>query len=574
MKEKKSFYKIILEMDGKPISKYGELIENCDFGRFVLRCGDKAFDKEKAVAHFSVRVPQSLANFPLDLIESPLRRTALEDLILRSFSNELDLISGYDNSGVARKQITIADPAQKILPRSALEINEDYVEARIVIKLPFKTLSYGSGDARVIDGEAACDVFFNDLVNAVEQSMIYCNLDPERIDSALELMEDASHLRKELSTRGLTAFVRQGSLLSRMSDCDLPDYEDLNPLMVEESAEIDFEVPNGGSVRGLGIPTGLTVIIGEANAGRTDLMKALGDGIYNHVAGDGREMAISMTDTAAINSDTGRSVQRVDISPFFAGEDSSLKSYSSNSADRFCSQAASFIEMIEAGARVLLLDESTSDPEFLSGDQRVSALLNSKKRVSLVEIARQLVDELDISIIVAGGANVAEYLPLADNVFKIEAGKVANITEAVKSQDLPAPEQQHLADISRLLDVQRYIMPSSINATCGEKNVVVEAIDRDIFQFGRNSVDVSSASQIAGIYQTNTIGQVIYYARLRYIDGETPLQQVLDMIDRDLTKDGLAGLTPEVRGDLARPRRYEIAAALNRLRAMRIARDK
>jgi hypothetical protein len=77
--------------------------------------------------------------------------------------------------------------------------------------------------------------------------------------------------------------------------------------------------------------------------------------------------------------------------------------------------------------------------------------------------------------------------------------------------------------------------------------------------------------QIADIYQTLTIGRILYYAKLRYLDEPRPIREVLDLIDRDLSTEGLESLTRDLRGDLARPRRYEIAAALNRLQTLRIA---
>jgi hypothetical protein len=45
----------------------------------------------------------------------------------------------------------------------------------------------------------------------------------------------------------------------------------------------------------------------------------------------------------------------------------------------------------------------------------------------------------------------------------------------------------------------------------------------------------------------------------------------MDLIDRDLGTEGLECLSRDLRGDLARPRRYEIAAALNRLDSMRVS---
>ncbi len=49
------------------------------------------------------------------------------------------------------------------------------------------------------------------------------------------------------------------------------------------------------------------------------------------------------------------------------------------------------------------------------------------------------------------------------------------------------------------------------------------------------------------------------------------LCSLLDALDRELDEEGLDALTPYPVGHLARPRRLEVAAALNRLRGVRMA---
>jgi hypothetical protein len=70
--------------------------------------------------------------------------------------------------------------------------------------------------------------------------------------------------------------------------------------------------------------------------------------------------------------------------------------------------------------------------------------------------------------------------------------------------------------------------------------------------------------------QLNAIGQALYYARQRYMDGQRTLPQILNEVMADLDREGLDVLDRRSVGDLARFRRYELAAALNRLRTLRI----
>ena len=99
----------------------------------------------------------------------------------------------------------------------------------------------------------------------------------------------------------------------------------------------------------------------------------------------------------------------------------------------------------------------------------------------------------------------------------------------------------------------------------------ITAPDAHHLAFGRCTVDLTAVRQLADRHQTATIGQILYYAKLRYLDEGRPIREVLDLVDRDLSTEGLECLTRELRGDLARPRRYEIAAALNRLDTLRIS---
>lgn len=558
MKDKKEFYNILQSLDGKPYAEYEMLVDECDFGRFILRVATDKFDPAVECYAFTLRVPQTVASFPSDLFETPVRRTALEDLLTRKFANAVE------SAGLSEK-IGIAVEGTTILPRTAMFMTKEFVEARIVIALPYKTLPFGrGGDNRVIDATAAEELFFEVLPDVVNASMVFCNVDPEEVEYVVEMMEDATRVRQSLPSSGLISFVAEGSLL----DGNLQG----EPLLVDESAAMEMEVPNGDPVNGFGIPAGLTVIVGEDSADRAELVDAIARGVYNHAVGDGREYVITVSDAVQVTSEEGRSVQRVDVSPFVknGAADKDCVMFTCENSDAFSAQAASTVEALEAGARVLIFDEATSDVEFLGCDARVAALYDSRK-IPLVARVRQLVDELGLSVIVAGSSAVGQFLPLADTVLKIQENSVSNITEQVKELDIPVYPEAEQVDMGAILDRSRWIMPSSIDPSCLDEDVVVEADYKELLRFGRQLIDLSGVTQIADEFQTETIGHILYYARLRYMDERTPLREVLDLIDRDLTNQGLGTLSHDVRGDMARPRRYEIAATLNRLRSFRVS---
>jgi len=355
---------------------------------------------------------------------------------------------------------------------------------------------------------------------------------------------------------------------------DTPDYESLLSVEVDENLVEEIEVPHAGAVRGVGIPSGLTLVLGESDAGRVELMNAVAQGIYNHNPGDGREHVVTVADAVSIRADVGRSVQQVDISAFVNELPGGVNpsSYSTKSAGAFVSQAAATAEALEAGARVLLFDEHSSSSTFLSVDTRVSALIGESSRNTLAARARQMVDELGISIVVSGSSLVAEFIPVADKVLKVENFRVTDITEEAKTLDIVVPEAVgNKSSLSSMLTRSRWVMPSSIDPSIGREDLVIHTDEIDYLQFGRSIVDLDGVRQIADADQARAIGFILYYAKLRYMDEGYSLREILDLVDRDLSNEGLNALAREIRGDLARPRRYEVAATLNRLPAFRVS---
>jgi len=569
MKDRKEFYGLLAEIDGKPFAEYERLIGDFDFARYVIKCSkiETAADGEFPV--FNIRVPQSIAELPGHLYDSPVRRTALEDLLTRNLCAAAAQIARFNESGWARRNIMVAEPGQKILPRTSVLVTKEYIDARIRIAMPYKVFSSGE---RLVDGEMARKVFFEDLPEVVSTSLFCCNLDLAEAEEFVNGMEDADRVRQSLSTLGLVSFVGEGSLLAREQDSDLPDYDRFIPFEVAEATCTEIEVPNAGKVTGLGISAGLTVVLGDAANGRKDFMSALAAGVFNHIPGDGREGVVTVSDAVQIAADRGRNVQEVNITPFLSeSEYGNPASFSTPAADSFISQAASVIEALEVGARVLIVDENSSAPAFLTTDARIAGLLGSTPRTSLAQRARQIVDELGISLIVGGENLVAEYIPVADTVLKVEGFQVTDITEQAKALNLAVPPEAPAVNLAPMLARSRWIMPSSIDAAVGSKDQVIEAIDLNAIQYGRSVIELDSVSQIADESQTLTIGLLLYYAKLRYMQEGYPLREMLDMIDRDLSSEGLGTIVRDLRGDLARPRRYEVAAALNRLPTFRVS---
>ena len=558
MRDKREFDGILRSIRGGEPAEYDKLVGDFDFTRFVLHSLRIGATAESTDTLFVLHVPQLIAGFPAELHKTPIRRTALEDLLARKVAAAIDARAGH--MGDARSRLVfIARPGPQILPRSSIVVAQDFVEARIIVRLPLR-------DGCVHSDEARC-IFFEDIPTIVNDALIYCNLDEEEVDRFIRTMEDADQIRQSLLKRGLVSFASRGAKLCA-------DGAGLTLDVADEDA-VALDLPHAGTVRGVGIPAGITVIVGDPYSGRSELIRAMAYGIYNHAPGAGREMVVSVPDAVEVLARKGRSVRRVDVSPFLGprpGRD--VKEFTTDSATAAESQMASVVEAVQAGAQVLLLDEASSDPAFLAADIRLSLSDPAAPQpvIPLAARARQIADEWRVSLVIGACACAEEFVPAADTVLLIENGRVRNMTKKAKEMFGSAESVSgRLPALPSLSERKRWVVPSSIDPSCGREDAVIEALGIRRLRFGRHVIDLSDVPQVVDESQTMTIGLLLYYAKLHYLDEGRTFVEMLDQIDQDLSSEGLDALSREMRGDLARPRRFEVAAALNRLESLRIA---
>ena len=128
----------------------------------------------------------------------------------------------------------------------------------------------------------------------------------------------ADALRSMLAERGLIAFVADGSVLPRSSGVDDRPMRGESVILFSspESLRVEFSLPNAGTVAGMGVAEGVTLIVGGGYHGKSTLLRGIERGVYNHRPGDGRELVVSAVDLVKIRAEDGRSVSGVDISAF------------------------------------------------------------------------------------------------------------------------------------------------------------------------------------------------------------------------------------------------------------------
>ena len=122
-------------------------------------------------------------------------------------------------------------------------------------------------------------------------------------------------------------------------------------------------------------------------------------------------------------------------------------------------------------------------------------------------------------------------------------------------------------------------LAESFDASRGRREVKIDAKAADLILYGREAIDLRCVEQLVDLSQTRAVGAAIHLATERFMDGKATLRQVVERVDEFFDRRGLDELDPFHRagqhpGNFARPRRLEIAAAINRLRTVRMRQNR
>ena len=562
---------ILGRIDGRGYKAYGDLRGAYDFGDFRLGIDHVQGDPFAAPSRIRLRIDRPRAGFPDSLAANRIRRIALADYLTRQLEAAIRRhVRGKRGSGRSG-EVGIDHPGQEVLERTSLLILPGEIEARLTVGLP-------AAGRRVLARQAEA-VFFDELPRLALDALVYRPGDDSPLRNHVQVVEDQQALREQLEERKLVAFVANHSMLPRRSGVD--DRPLLAgkghvavPFQSPDSMQVQLERPNAGPVTGMGIPPGVTLIVGGGFHGKSTLLRALERGVYNHIPGDGREWALSIDSAVKIRAEDGRSVASVDISPFINnlpyGKDT--RSFSTENASGSTSQAANIMESLEAGCRLLLIDEDTSATNFMIRDARMQRLIGKSQEpiTPFVDKAATLYRQHGVStVLVMGGSG--DYFDVADQVVAMQEYRPQDVRRQVDRvlSEFPSLRQSEGGrDFGPL--PSRIPLTESFDASKGRREVKINPKGLDQILFGRISIDLSALEQLVDSSQTNAIGEAIhYFARHCASSGMTVLEGIQEL-EEVLDRQGLDALKPFKVGNLARPRRFEIAAAINRMRTLRI----
>jgi len=381
---------ILLRIDGKGYKAYKAIQGGYDFGSFVLFIDHVQGDPFASPSRVRALVDLTQSGIPPELYRSQVRSVALRDHLARIFDERLKSVvrgqRGMGKSGL----ISIDRGGQEIIDRTAVVMSGGNIETRFVVGLP--------AAGRTILGREALEVFFDEIPKVVQGSLFAESLSLSGIRDHVETVENQKFLRDRLDDLGLVAFVGNGSILPRKSGVDdRPMQADVVSFRSPPELEMEVDFPNQKSLKGMGVPRGVTLIVGGGFHGKSTLLHAIERGVYDHLPGDGREFVVTHSGATKIRAENGRHVEKVNIEPFISQLPMAkeTKAFSTENASGSTSQAANILEALEVGAKVLLVDEDTSATNFMIRDQRMQALVAKDKEpiTPFVDKVRRLYEE-------------------------------------------------------------------------------------------------------------------------------------------------------------------------------------
>ncbi len=561
--------KTLRRIDGRGYPAYRDLKGTWRLPPYTLEVRRVQGDPFAAPSRVAVILDPAWAGHDASTLATPSRRTGLSCLLARTFAAAARRARRGSGSGRSG-EIAMADPGQVVLPNTAVLVGPDgAIEARFTLGLP--------AAGRRILGRAAERLLLDTLPALVQSTLPHRAHSPETLARHAHVNEDADFMRAQLDERGLVAFVANGSILPRRSGIDdRPLSADrATPFESPPNLRVTLDRANAAPISGMGVPRGVTLLVGGGYHGKSTVLDAVAQGVYNHRPGDGRECVVTDPTAMKVQAEDGRSVAGVDISPFIGalpgGQDT--RAFSTPNASGSTSQAAAIIEALEARSRLLLIDEDTAATNFMIRDRRMQALVKGDDEpiTPFIDRVRSLRDDVGAStLLVIGGSG--DYLDVADRVVGMIRYRPVDLTDAARqvAADLPTGRRTHEGPV-RWPARHRFPDPRSISARRGRRARSIKVRSRDTVDFGQERIELGGVRQIVSYAQTRAVALAVDLVR-NYMGAGIAVEDVLAALGEALEREGLDVLDSGRTGDLALPRVQDVAAALGRLRNLRLVR--
>ncbi|MCD8118977.1 MAG: ABC-ATPase domain-containing protein [Lachnospiraceae bacterium] len=599
---------LLRQIDHRGYPAYKSTAGSYRFSNYVLSIDHVQGDPFASPSDVGIHIAGRAAGFPEEYWRDRHRRVALADRLVRAFGNAASKFSFQASGSGKSGLIQVSRPGQEILERSACTVSPE--DGSIVLELHVGFPAQG----RTINSRELEKILFDFLPKCAEQTLFYRSYDREKLKRVIDLADDQKYIRGQLKELGLVAFVADGAILPRESGISDRPMRGGIPFVSPESMAVTLRLPRAGDRRGMGIPRGITMIAGGGYHGKSTLLKALELGVYDHIAGDGREYVITDASAVKLRAEDGRSITGVDISMFIRdlpnGKDT--VSFSTEDASGSTSQAANVAEAIETGSSVFLIDEDTSATNFMIRDELMQRVITSDSEpiIPFIDRVEELYRVHGISTVLVVGScgtwfykadhiiQMKQYLPVDITEFaKKVAGQWRGLSNAGAAEQIPkdgrnpagstetSEEQGMIGTAESRQDDKRGTIGAADGKSLPAKSsrllrTTLRPDDRmkirssgvESVSVDREEIDLRYVEQICDREQTALLGAAMKYAVAHLMDGRYSADQIAGRICTILEREGIGGILGGrfVPAGYAVPRKQEIAACINRFRRLTV----
>lgn len=558
---------LLNRIDHRGYPAYKDTRGTYQFPGYVLSIDHVQGDPFASPSKVSVHVKGKTAAFPQELYREAHQRIALQDELTRQFGRRAEQFAfkakGSGKSGL----ISVSRCGQEVLERTACRIDPSSGDIILRMEIGFPA------NGRTINARELEKILFDFVPECVKHALLYKNVDAKRLRSIIDLAEDQHYIREMLPKMGLCAFVADGSILPRESGISPRPMKGGVKFRSPKELEVTMELPHRGKITGIGIRKGITLIVGGGYHGKSTLLKALELGVYDHIAGDGREYVITDHTAMKIRAEDGRSIRKTDISMFINdlpnGRDT--VGFCTEDASGSTSQAANVVESIEAGASLLLIDEDTSATNFMIRDELMQRVIHRDMEpiTPFIERIRELYEDYGISTVIVAGSSGA-YFHIADTIIQMDRYVPKDITEYAKKEAESYPVITGPEVPAEKPDFRRCPQPSP--AFKGNDRIKMKTLSREGVMINKETIDLRYVEQIADSEQVTALGYCMRYAQKHILNGRKDLRQVVEELEQVMEKGTLSALCESSSSVscMAMPRKQEIFACFNRYRGLRL----
>lgn len=526
---------LLRTIDGGPFQAYRRVLGEHELGDFRLTVLSVPPDALGGPARLRLSIDRVGAGLSGEWSRGDVARLVIEDSIVRAAARAIDELNGPSAaSAPGSGRVWIDRPGQELAERTNARVGDERLDLSLAFDLP-------AADRRV-RGQQAEAIVFEHLPRVGMAALLFSLRRVDEVKAQVEALAQRRAAAGALSSRGLAALVPAAALHGRS---------------VSPESCATIETPFG-PVAGLAIPTGITLFVTPGVSGAGAWLREL-------VAETGSAQgapAILGGPVATLQA-SRRAFGPLDVRAFVRAcpEVPNPEFHTTEDAPAPLAVAACLVEAVEAGARILVLDEDETPAGAFGWDARMlGALGDPPPLYPLAERLGELRDRWGLSFLIAARA-VSGLCDAADTLFILRDDRIEDATAAVRGAKRATSQQPGVK--ARPIAVLPTTRSMRILTDGAPSHLKVAAWGGRGVRVGEDLVDLKDTTLVGDPARLRTIAALLKRAASE-ASAWRPVEEVLDALEAATAGTMIDRLEEPGLVDLARPSRVELAGALVR----------